>query len=257
MLEANALGALDSFERGVVEHHLRWCADCRREAGALDQVASLLPLALTQTDEPAAATRAAIFDRIARDETEQRPIADPVPTALEPASPATSGPAWVRYASAALIAPLALALLVVGVWANSMRLDLAEQDAIGEGQDAISQALPSGAEVQLYSVEQTCPSCEGNGQLGVSTSNDMGMMVGWNFDPSQQHDVWQVNSDGEKKKVCQLQVDDTGAVMQMFNFPESPSVYTEVYITDQNGVLIYISHLGQANLPETSPPASA
>jgi hypothetical protein len=77
----------------------------------------------------------------------------------------------------------------------------------------------------------------------------MGMLVGWNFDPSQQHDVWGVNSQGEKKKVCQLHIDDTGAVMQMFSFPAETASFTDVYITDENGTLTYVSHLANGANP--------
>jgi hypothetical protein len=256
MLGAFALGALDSFERGIVEYHLRWCEQCREEAASLEQVANLIPLSLPDEYVPSPATKTALFDRIARADSESRPLTMPTATAPEPTGPVATTPAWVKYASTALIAPLALALLVMGVWANSMRMDLAERDTVAASQETISQSLPSGDQVQLYSVEKTCPTCQGNGQLGVSESNGMGMVVGWDFDPSQQHDVWQVNNLGQKAKVCQLHVDDTGAVMQMFNFPESPSVYSEVYITDEHGSLTYVSHLSQAESPGDTPPAS-
>ena len=41
-LEGFALDALDSFERGIVEHHLRWCPACRSEAARYERAVSLL-----------------------------------------------------------------------------------------------------------------------------------------------------------------------------------------------------------------------
>jgi len=68
-------------------------------------------------------------------------------------------------------------------------------------------------------------------------------VMGWNFDPDKRHDVWGVGRDGEKMKMCELEIDSTGAVMQMFMFPEAPADLMDVYITDEHGVLTYVSHL--------------
>jgi hypothetical protein len=251
MIDGYALDSLDSFERGMVEHHLRWCEACRAEADRLERVARLLPLAVPIAPAPEPRLKAALLDRIAQGDDLPAVAVEPGSNRAPQVKPAYSA-GWLRYASTALIAPLALALLVMGVWANSMRTDLNQQHATVDSQESMNAAMLNGSQVQLYSVERSCPTCEGSGQLGVSESNGMGMVVGWNFDPNQQHDVWQVNSEGVRAKVCQLHVDATGAVMQMFNFPESPDVYSEVYITNENGELTYVSHLGQtASEPET------
>ena len=235
------LDALDSFERGIVEHHLRWCDECRSEADTLEHVVHLLPFSVPNVEAPAPALKASVLGRIANLDTAE-PIlhtAPPVPVQPAPSNP----PSWYRYVSTVLVAPLALALVVMGVWANSLHDDLGERDSEYESQVQLNQALANGGQVQLYSVEQSCPTCRGNGQLGVSESNGMGMVVGWDFDPNKQHDVWGVNTSGERKKVCQLHVDASGAVMQMFSFPEATTLITDIYITDENGVTTYESHL--------------
>jgi hypothetical protein len=242
--EAYAIGALDSFDRGLVEHHLRWCPRCRAIAEEWNAVASHLPLASPPVDAPAPELKRALMDRVRGQEKAPRPASG---HEQRPSSSSTNSqlpPRWQRMLSVGLIAPLALALVVMGAWANSMRIDLNEREDDLTDQVELNQALLSGNQVQLYTVVQNCPTCQGSGQLGVSASDDMGMMVGWNFDPKQQHDVWQVNADGHRKRVCQLHVDPEGGVMQMFHLPEAPSDYADVYITDEDGVLIYLTHLG-------------
>lgn len=248
-IEAFALDALDRFERGMVEHHLRWCAPCQAEAARYERVADLLPFAVAATMEPAPETKARLLERI-RDDASQPEMLSSRPavrTVQEPVRSNGERSGWSRYASAALIAPLALALLVMGVWANSMRTDLDEQRTDFQAQAQLDQALASGGQVALYSVEReaSCPTCHGSGQLGMSESNDMGMVLGWNFDPGKRHDVWGVSRDGDTMKMCELQVDPTGSVMQMFTFPDGPSSFTEVYITDEHGEMTYVSHLAR------------
>ncbi len=244
-LEGYVLDALDRFERGVVEHHLRWCDPCQAEAARVERVVDAIPLAVPLVAAPGPGVKASLMDRIASGEAEQTvssPTPEPVRIVESPKllQPATSR--W-RYISAALIAPLALSLLVMGVWANSLRTDLHERDIALVSQIQFNQAIAGGGQVALYSVERSCPTCEGSGQLGMSESNDMGMVMGWNFDPDKRHDVWGVSREGEKMKMCELEIDSAGAVMQMFMFPEAPADLMDVYITDEHGALTYVSHL--------------
>lgn len=250
-IEGFALDALDRFERGMVEHHLRWCASCQAEASRYERVVERLPFAVPADQEPGPGLKTSLFERIRADAsaskaTPSRRIVERAPESPEVRQ--TSPGRW-RYASAALIAPLALSLLVMGVWANSMRNDLNEQDTDVQSQAQLNQVLADGGQVALYSVEKekSCPTCHGSGQLGMSESNDMGMVLGWNFDPGKRHDVWGVSRDGDTLKMCELKVDPTGSVMQMFTFPDAPSGFTEVYITDEHGEMTYVSHLAQAD----------
>jgi hypothetical protein len=254
-MDAFALDALDSVDRGIVEHHLRWCETCRVEAARSERVVEFMHYTVEPGPAPSPDIKASLMTRIATiDQEESIPPARDrdVSAALQESGPAIAATPWWRHPSIVLVAPLVLALVVIGAWANALRSDLDERTIELESQVQLNNALANGGQVQLYSVEQSCPTCQGSGQLGVSESNGMGMVVGWNFDPTKQHDVWGVNSRGEKKKVCQLQVDDTGAVMQMFNFPAATSTFTDVFITDEHGTLTYISHL--ANASQGTPP---
>ncbi len=258
-LEAFALDALDRFERGVVEHHVRWCERCQQEAVRYERVAEHLAFAVPAGPDPRPEIKSKLFERIEahRSGLDQAPVSRTPDTERDlPAEPKAAG-RWWHPASAALIAPLVLALVVMGVWANSMRTDLDEQATDLESHTILNQALANGGQVALYSVEKekSCPTCHGSGQLGMSSSNDMGMVLGWNFDPDKRHDVWGVSGDGNTMKMCELEVDPTGAVMQMFTFPDAPSAFTEVYITDENGSMTYVSHLAQSNdaTPEEDP----
>ncbi len=250
-LEGFAIDALDRFERGVVEHHLRWCDACQAEAARYERVTQRLPFAVPAGPDPRPEIKASLFERIEADRSgvEKAPprrTPDPDPRVPDGRNPAAG---WWQYASVALIAPLALSLLVMGVWANSMRTDLDEQRNDLESQVLLNQALANGGQVALYSVEKeaSCPTCHGSGQLGMSESNDMGMVLGWNFDPATRHQVWGVSQDGEAMKMCELEVDPTGSVMQMFTFPDAPSSFSEVYITDEHGAMRYVSHLAQGD----------
>lgn len=163
-----------------------------------------------------------------------------------------SSRSWTRHIPAAVVTPLAIALVVVGVWANSLRSDISDLDRDFDSQLALNGSLANGGQVRLFSVEQSCPNCEGNGHVGVSESNGMGMVVGQDFNPSQRHDVWGVNDKGEKKMFCELEVDSTGSVMQMFTFPDAQSAFTDVYITDENGAMLYVSG-GSSATPGSTP----
>lgn len=250
-IEGFVLDALDRFERGVVEHHLRWCLPCQALASSYERVVERLAFAVPLDAPPAPEIKSQLFARIAASDQEASGMqirhAESRPPPQPDRRPAANN--WRHNLAAALIAPLALSLLVMGVWANSMRTDLDEQSVDRPSQAQLNEALANGGQVALYSVEKesSCPGCHGSGQLGMSETNDMGMVLGWNFDPDQRHDVWGVSDDGARTKMCELQVDQAGAVMQMFSFPDPPSAFTQVYITDENGSMTYISHLTQGD----------
>jgi hypothetical protein len=254
-LEAFALDALDSLDRGMVEHHLRWCDPCRREADRFEHVTLALPLATAPSVSPAPSTWAAIRARLDEPESSLEVQAKP-PTRVTTAS--ASRPRWTHFAYPAVIAPLVIALVIMGAWVNSLHRQIDDTSAELANQALLNSTLSDGGQVQLYSVERTCPNCEGIGQFGVSESNSMGMLVGWDFDPTVDHQVWGIDEDGDLQKFCHLRVKADGAVMQMFVFPESPSTFTDLYIMNEFGELTYVSHMSlddPATVPGTTEPA--
>jgi hypothetical protein len=259
-VEAHALGALDRTDAGIVEQHLRWCAPCRDQAESIRRVVDLLPLALPVDEAPSADVKRALFGRVAVDDRElpYEPPLDRRPDTearqrLDNARPEreraaigsrTPGP-WSRIVAPALIAPLALALIVVGAWANSMRLDLADQqDSTLANGSGLNRLAASGDAVQFYSMEPQCDDCPGRGRLGVNPSDNMGVVVAWGLNPDEDHEVWCVDTEGDKAMVSTLDVNTEGGAMQAFAFPsEDVSQFKEVYVTQKDGEAMYMVHL--------------
>jgi anti-sigma-K factor RskA len=240
-LEAFALGALDSLDRGMVEHHLRWCEPCRQELARFENVTASLPAATPPVFAPQPATWEAIRARLNEPEDAIPAMQEPRATSRVPATPTRSR--WSQYAYSALVVPLVIALVVMGAWINSLQNQVDDTNVELANQALLNSTLSEGGQVQLFSVERSCPNCKGTGQFGVSESNSMGMLVGWDFDPTVDHQVWGIEPNGERQKFCHLEVKADGAVMQMFIFPESPSMFTDLYIMNEEGELTYVSHL--------------
>ncbi len=274
-VEAHALGALDRTDAGIVEQHLRWCAPCRDQAKITRDVVNLLPLALALDDTPSPQVRHALLSRVASDErdlpyeppmeradleVEDREVRSPTATVVPsrtraPVSDRTPSP-WARFAPPAIIAPLALALIVVGAWANSMRLDLAdrERETTLANEAGLNRIVANGGAVQLYSMEPRCDDCPAHGRLGIDPRDNMGVMVAWGLDPKQDHEVWCVDTKGRKAMVSTLDVDAAGGAMQAFAFPtEKVSEYTEVYVAQKDGGPMYMVDLAP---DDGTPPAT-
>lgn len=262
-LEAYALGALDRADSGIVEQHLRWCPQCRGEEEAVRRVVDLLPFIVPPVDVPSPAVKGLLFDRIAADESQPdrqdmadrlrhhepevmagaRAVSSVTPSAPRTPGSPTSSPAWSRFVPPAVIAPLAIALLVVGAWANSMRLDLEERDearAIANQQE-LNQIVANGGDVQLYSMEPQCADCTGRGRIGVDVADRLGVVVAWGLNPDREHELWCFNKKGDKKMVAELDVDAEGGAMQAFSFPPDMTDYSGVYVAQTDGEATYMS----------------
>lgn len=238
LLGAYVLQALDRFDRSIVEQHLRWCDNCQAELTALQRIGTGLALGVPHFGAPSDATWAAIEARLQQDEDVEAVHAVTAPAPTRPA--ATT---WTRWLPASIIAPLALALILLGTWNWSLQKDLNQSEAELANHTLLNSTLTTSRQVQLYNMEQSCPSCDGVGQVGVSRANSMGMVVGWDFDPLVTHDVWGIDHNGDRLQVCSLVVAQDGAVMQMFRFPDAPSRFTDIYVTDEAGNLVYTSHI--------------
>lgn len=274
-LEAHALGALDRTDAGIVEQHLRWCAPCRDQAKTTRDVVDLLPLALAPDDAPSTRVKRALLSRVAADERElpyeppmerahlegedrgvRAPSATVVPSRTRAAVSGRTPSRWVRFVPPAIIAPLALALIVLGAWANSMRLDLADQEreTALANEAGLNQIVANGGAVQLYSMEPRCDDCPARGRLGVDQRDNMGVLVAWGLDPDLDHQVWCVDTNGDKVMVSTLDVEADGGAMQAFAFPsEKVSEFTEVYVAQKDGGPMYMVDLAP---DDGTPPAT-
>lgn len=277
-VEAHALGALDRTDAGIVEQHLRWCGPCRDQAESTRRVVELLPLALPSDTVPSLDVKRALMYRVAADQqaAPYEPAIDRrrdkvveerrLPAATTPVTVSRDGVArglparggsWARFVPAAIIAPLALALLVVGAWANSMRIDLADQklDTTVVNDAGLNRIVANGGAVQLYSMEPQCDDCRGRGRLGVDPRDNMGVVVAWGLNPDQDHEVWCVDTNGDKAMVTTLDVGADGGAMQAFAFPaDDVSQFTEVFVAQKDGGAMYMVDLAPTN---GTPPAAA
>lgn len=269
--EAYVLGALDRVDSGIIEQHLRWCPHCRDEVTAIERVVDLLPLTVPQVDPPPPGVKARLFARVAA-ENQAAPYAwqglhrdaepdaqragstKPVPGVAGNRSGGTASgtTSWLRFLPPAIIAPLGIALIVVGAWANSMRLDLEEQERNRgiSNQRELNQIVANGGDVRLYAMEPQCTGCSGRGRIGVDVADRIGVVVAWGLNPDQEYEVWCFNKQGDKKMVSTLDVDAQGGAMQGFSFPEDMSDYSGVYVAQTNGEATYMSNFAPDNVEE-------
>lgn len=184
------------------------------------------------------------------------PTATFLPNRIRPAVSDRTPSPWARFVPPAIIAPLALALIVVGAWANSMRLDLADQEreTALANEAGLNRIVANGGAVQFYSMEPRCDECPAHGRLGIDPLDNMGVMVAWGLDPEQDHEVWCVDTNGDKAMVSTLDVDADGSAMQAFAFPSKKvSEYTEVYVAQKDGAPMYMVDLAP---DDGTPPAT-
>ncbi len=263
-----ALGALDRFERGLMEQHLRWCARCREIVQAAENVTAFLPYLSPPVPPPSGSVRAALMERIAADSDGPILEVPPVPSRFARSATVVSLPAtdedvaptprrrWAHLLPAALVAPLAIALILVSAWANSLQNTIDEQDDELATQRA-NALTTSGDGVQMYPMKPHCTDCTGGSTLGVDMDDNVGMLVAWNLDPKKEHSVWCVDSKGDKAWISTLDVDPRGGAMQTFTFPGKASNYSEVYIAGDNGSVAFMTNIatppdgGEAGDPAT------
>ena len=245
-LEAQALDILDAADRARVERHLQWCGPCRRALADIHSVIDLLPLT-SEPVTPSPMVKARLFQQIADEAVEEAAMtfgnpwqsgtADkhvPERTSILPAHT----PRSFSFASM-FIAPLAIALIVLGAWTNSLRTDLNDiQTRQDGGVAARIQADAQANQLQLYSMEPSCTDCDdspASGQLGGNPDDNVGILVAWNLNPDERHQVWCENRDGQLTLVSDLQVEHTGEVFQTVNFPEAIGGYSTIYVTRHDG----------------------
>lgn len=245
-LHAYSLGALIGFERSRVEQHLLWCGRCRRAHADIRRVTDLLPF-LSEVSAPSPKVKARLFSQIADSETGtgDTPVILPNPWAAvaAPSAPVeqpagTLTGAWQRWMLSGLIAPLAICLIVLAAWTNSLHNEVSDLRASGGTQPVATTANLPQADLQLYDFRPACPECEerqASGQLGGSPDGSVGVVVAWNLDPDAKHQVWCINSQGEKLLVSDLEVEQTGSVFQTVSFPQPLGGYQQIYVARHDG----------------------
>lgn len=247
-LEAAALDILEPADHARVQRHLELCGRCRRDVAALREVASVLPL-ISEPATPSAHVKSRVLRRI---EQERAPVlhrfpenpwvADEPSTGSPTPAPANTGSGggspWRVWMMSAIVAPLTIALIVLGAWTNRLQHDLdAARSGSGDAAGIIQDTTGSGG-LRLYEMEPTCPECDdtpASGHLGGDPTQNVGILVAWNLSPGERHEVWCENRDGSVVRVSDLEVAQSGQVLQTVNFPDAIGGYSTIYVTSTDG----------------------
>lgn len=153
--EAYALHALAADERMTMDQHLQWCGACRRAITEVRRVTNVLPF-LAVPAVPSASAKAGLFARIAEDDVAETAAA---PAAIVSANPREAGPGmlrtpaknpssgaspWQRWIAPAIIAPLAICLVLLAGWTNSLRNEVDTLQARQQSPVTIAQVGSTG-----------------------------------------------------------------------------------------------------------------
>ncbi|MGH2551448.1 MAG: zf-HC2 domain-containing protein [Thermomicrobiales bacterium] len=168
LIPALALGAIESAERLLLQAHCEHCVDCSTELKASSYASSLLAYAVPLVDPPARA-KLALFDRIApaamiattpelnidhfgspwvsspgdKRRRKSNEGAGTVEGRFAPASVTSPINRWTGRVSKLAVAPLALALVLVSVYAMQTRNDVNDLQAVNASLISASLISPN------------------------------------------------------------------------------------------------------------------
>lgn len=251
-LEAWALGALEPDEADAVERHVATCESCRREATAMSGVASLLPFSLEPVS-PSSAAKHALMSRIADEQMAVAAAQSQI--SLRPAGPSMplvpAEPSRRYHWSQLLVTPLAIALVVMTLWSLQLRDKVDEQGTGGtlDTPQTVSM-LPEG--FQTFNMQSKCEKCKSTSKLLADPEQANALMVAWDLDPGQIHQVWCQSEGSQPVLVASLDVSDTGEVVQPLVFDQPISGYSRIFVVNHNGEISEI-RMGQGGALTPSP----
>lgn len=222
-LEEAAMRTLEPDVQQRMECHLARCPMCRAELAHIEKTLQLLAYSVDQIEPRPEAKR----NLLARFEAErdqpaaEKPIAATAPTPKP--NPRYRTPRTMPWSYGGVFAGFCVALLILGAW-NFLPLDRSDN------------GLPRG-QIQVMAMDLTCEDCheETGGQIGADPNEKDGLVVAWNLDPQRKHEVWCVNRDGLHTKVSDLDVAETGSVMQTVSFPDAVGGYQQIYVIRDDG----------------------
>lgn len=228
-LHEAALGIVEPEDRGRLEHHLAECDVCRAEMAELDAAVNLLPFAVDEV-APRSHIKANLRHRM-QAELIAPPTDEVVPDLPLTGKTPSEAPQVLHSPSrrplwtyGTMAAGLLVALLAISAWSF---LPFVDNDPAPGGQ----------MRVLAMETSKTCDDChEGTrGHIGADLEATDGMVVAWNLDPAQKHEVWCVNKRGERLKIGDLVVDSTGTATQTLSFPEAVGNYDQIYVARNDG----------------------
>ncbi len=245
--EAFALHAVEGAERSQMERHMLWCGPCRRGLAEVRRVTGLLPF-LSPPALPSPSVKARLFERLAEETTDD---GESIATFSNPwirttlvdrpergARNKTQTGAWQRWIAPGLIAPLAICLIVLSAWTNSLRNEVSMLRSAEASRTSAIVGAPPQSGMQLYTFRPACEKCkekQAAGQFGGNPEGSVGVVVAWDLDPNEKHQVWCVDSQGQKRLVSDLEVEQTGSVFQAVSFPEPIGGYEQIYVAQHDG----------------------
>lgn len=258
--EGFVLGALDRADQERITAHLRQCDSCRVAFADTQRLVDLLPFAGHLDAVPPVRVRGALLDRIRHEQehpvavgTVPAPFAEstvafstraPAPSAssvnvlpsppdpFDPPAPARNDQSfWTKWAAPAFIAPLVIALILVSAWGIGQHNRAAEMERqLAVPAIAANGTTSGGSAMRLYTTRPACADCAGSGQLGADPSKNKAVLLAWDLNPAEKHEVWCVHDDGKSNLVATLQVNANGQVMQNLEFSQPISGYREIRI---------------------------
>jgi uncharacterized CHY-type Zn-finger protein len=250
-LEGWSLGSLDTSTSDEVEQHLAVCEQCRHDAAALARVASMLPFSLAPVS-PSGEAKRALMARIA---DEQMAVAEAqshvsLPRIAGPPMPTPpQEPRRRVHWSQMLVTPLALALVVMTLWSIELR-DQVSDSGGGDSRSATVSMLPEG--FQTFTMQSDCEKCRSTSKLLADPAQASALMVAWDLDPGEVHQIWCEEGDGSQVLVASLDVSSTGEVVQPLVFDQPIDGYSRIYMVSRNGETSEI-RLGAPGISSPSP----
>ena len=235
---AFALQALTPTETQQLLDHLADHPECQIFVDEAIATAAVLAFSMPLVAAPDFAVKLKLFDRIAAESnrasktTTRVQMSNDIVAAYSKSEAATSLPTrpptsrnWVQYLSAAVVAPLAIALAVVSLWAFNMN------DELDSMRDANDDAASNSTSVEMMTMESSDSESSARGSLGTMPDQKSAILLAWDLDPDQEHQVWCEESDGQKTMVTSLDVSDEGNAMQAIEFPGPIDGYKRIFVS--------------------------
>jgi anti-sigma-K factor RskA len=237
--DAFALGALTPEESQRIVRHIDDHPECQSIVSAANAVASALAYSMPLIGRPDLAVKLRLFDRIAAESATPTANAsrietsDKVIAALN--SPAVASPPqvevpprrpWLQHVSTALIAPLAIALTIMSLWAYNLNDELDEMRDNTEANEGVASNT-----IEMWTMETSDSSSNARGSLGALPDQTSAVLLAWNLDPQEDLEVWCEEENGKKWMVTPLEVGDDGAAMQTIVLPKGLDEYKSIYVS--------------------------
>ncbi len=220
-LDEAALGILEPDDRERFEHHLARCRICRAELTNLDSVLQYLPFSC-EVVPPSPEMKTNLQQRFAEAVRAEDAAKDTKPT-QPPVRSRRLSVGRTSWTYGSVFAGLCVALAVIALW-NVLPFDTASP-------------VSTRGNMQVYAMQPTCEDCDSasGGHIGADPDAKDGTVMAWNLDPNQTHEVWCVEHDGRKTKIGELDVAESGSVVQTLSFPDAVGAYQQIYVSRNDG----------------------